>query len=299
MPKMPSNNPVETEKQAELEAEAMAVENSEPSAAEQNIDEEAEKALVVEEGADAETAMPAEVAAIHTDNESAKAVNKKVTKEKPKKAEGAKTVKKTGRSAKYKEARVHVETGRLYPLDEVIELVKKTSYSKFDGGVELHLKLTKKKAKGSTESSKGVFQLPHGSGKERVVIVLDEAKIEAIAKTKKIDFDVALASPELMPKVAKIAKILGPKGKMPDPKSGTVTTDTKKTIEEINSGKVEYRIDASNNLHQLVGKVSWDGTKLAENIQAILSSMPKSKIAAAYVTASMSPSVALDLSGLK
>ena len=299
MPKKPTNNPIEAEKTAELEAEALAAEVTEASAAEQNLDEEAEKALVVEEGADAESAMPAEVAAIHTDNESAKAVNKKVTKEKPKKAEGTKKVKKAGRSAKYKAAHEHVEAGKLYPVTEAIELVKKTSYSKFDGGVELHLRLTKKKAKGSTESTKGIFSLPHGSGKDRKIVVLDEAKIEEIAKTKKIDFDVALASPELMPKVAKIAKILGPKGKMPDPKSGTVTTDNKKTIEEINSGKVDYRIDASNNLHQLVGKVSWSEDKLTENIQAVLGSMPKSKIAAAYLTASMSPSVTLDLTFLK
>lgn len=299
MPKKPTNNPIEAEKSAELEAEALAVEISEPSAAEQNLDEEAEKALVVEEGADAEAVMPAEVAAIHTDNASAKAVNKKSTKEKPKKAEGANKAKKDGRSAKYKAAHDQVEAGKQYLLADAIELVKKTSYSKFDGGVELHLKLTKKKAKGSTESSKGVFTLPHGSGKDRKIVILDEAKIEEIAKTKKLDFDVALATPELMPKVAKIAKILGPKGKMPDPKSGTVTTDIKKTIEEINSGKVDYRIDASNNLHQLVGKVSWDATKLAENIHAVLGSMPKSKIAAAYLTASMSPSVTLDLTFLK
>ena len=301
MPKKQSKNPIEEEKNSAAEAEALAVESDEASAAEINIDEEAEKALVVEEGANAEAAMPAEVAAISTGSETAKAINKKSTKasaKSPKKADGPK-VKKTGRSAKYKKANEHVEAGKLYALTEAIELVKKTSYSKFDGSVELHLKLTKKKAKGSTESSKGTFHLPHGSGKQKNIIILDEAKIELIAKTKKLDFDVALASPELMPKVAKIAKILGPKGKMPDPKSGTVTTDPKKTIEEINSGKVEYRIDASNNVHQLVGKVSWDTTKLEDNIQAILGSMPKSKIAAAYVTASMSPSVTLDLAFLK
>jgi large subunit ribosomal protein L1 len=164
--------------------------------------------------------------------------------------------------------------------------------------VEIHMHLTKKKDKGSTQSSKVAMHLPHGSGKERVVVVLDEAKIEEIAKTKKIDFDVAIASPELMPKVGKIAKILGPKGKMPDPKSGTVTNDPAKAMAEITSGKVEYRIDASNNVHQMIGRVSWTEDKLKENAQAVLASQPKSRIASAYVVASISPAVPIDLNNL-
>lgn len=295
------NNPINEEKAAIAEAEVMPTRSDEPTHDEVAIDadEEAEKALIAEEAAEATAAVPAEVAAIHSDNETARALND----EEPTKAKKAKAAatssKKKGRSANYRKAETHIEKGKIYSLQEAIELVQKTSYSKFDGSVELHLRLIKKKSKGSTESSKGIFHLPHGSGKEKRIIILDEAKIEQIAKTKKIDFDIALATPELMPKVGKIAKILGPKGKMPDPKSGTVTSDPKKTIDEINSGKVEYRVDSSDNVHQIVGKVSWSIDKLKENAEAVLGSLPKSRIAVAYVSSTMSPSAQVDLNFLK
>jgi large subunit ribosomal protein L1 len=305
MPKKTPTNPIDEEKLAAAQSEGLATENSEASIASENLDEEAEKGLIAEEAADAEEAVLAELSDIKTDNESAKAASgEEPTIKKASKAKTQLTSKKPNkavkvRSKKYAEAKAQVEKGKLYNLTEAIELVKKISGTKFDSAVELHLKLTKKKAKGGTESSKGSLHLPHGSGKDKVIIVLDEAKIEAIAKTKKIDFDVAIASPALMPKVAKIAKILGPKGKMPDPKSGTVTDEPKKVIAEINSGRVDYRIDASNNIHQMIGRVSWDGAKLAENTQAVLGMLPKARISAAYLTASMTPSVAVDLSFLK
>ncbi|HUD20647.1 MAG TPA: hypothetical protein VMQ44_01100, partial [Candidatus Saccharimonadales bacterium] len=289
-------------KSAELESEVLNKESDEVSEAEINLDEEAEKSLVVEQGADADRAESAEEAAIH--EEKSEALNPK--SETSPKSEGSKSKTKISskkkvktRSAKYLKHAEQVEKGKLYNLEEAIELVKKLTMTKYDGAVELHIRLSAKKAKGSTESSRGLFHLPHGSGKSRKIIILDEAKIEEIAKTKKIDFDVALASPELMPKVAKIAKILGPKGKMPDPKSGTVTSDPKRTIEEINSGKVEYRVDSTNNIHQIVGRVSWENTKLAENIKAVLGSLSKGRMNAAYLTASVAPSIPLDLSFLK
>lgn len=302
MPKKLKNSPVEAEKTAEKAAEALTVEADEASQAVQNLDEEAEKGLIVEVAADADAAIPAEVAAIHETNESAEALNEDVPKgvKKVEKKTGKKTEpKKPSHSPKHIAASAHIETGKLYGIEEAIELVKKTSYSKFDGSVELHLKLLKKKAKAANESTKGIFHLPHGTGKTKNVIVLDEVKIDEIAKTKKIDFDIAIATPELMPKVGKIAKILGPRGLMPDPKSGTVTADPKKAIEEINSGKIEYRIDAANNIHQIVGKVSWDSAKLAENLNAIFGGFQKSRIDVAYLTATMAPSVTLDLSELK
>ena len=167
--------------------------------------------------------------------------------------------------------------------------------SKFDGSVEIHLRLNQKKAKGSTESSRGVVYLPHGTGKDKKVVVLDEKMISEIAKTKKLDFDICIASPALMPDVAKIAKILGPQGKMPDPKSGTVTNDPNKVITEIQGGKTEYRVDASGIVHQIVGKVSWDEAKLAENAKAVMAIYPKSRLNSAFVTASIAPSIPLDL----
>ncbi|MBI4948437.1 50S ribosomal protein L1 [Candidatus Berkelbacteria bacterium] len=284
MPK--KTNPAEIEKINQTEAEAQAVEG-------QITDEEAAKAMEVEQSTDADAQVSAEVTSIKEDNETAKELTKKATK---KVTENS--AKKIIRSKKYSEAKKLVEAGKQYPLGEAIELTKKTSVSAYDGSVELHLILTKKKSKGSTESSRGMFNLPHGTGKTRNIIILTEEKIEEIAKTKKIDFDVALASPDLMPKVAKIAKILGPKGKMPDPKSGTVTTDPEKTIQEINSGKAEYRIDGGGNIHQIVGKISWDSAKLLENIKAATSTMPKSRFAAIYLSASVGPSIAVDLSSI-
>lgn len=299
-----TQDPVELEKLSEQEAEAMAHYADEPSvdASAENMDEEAEKALIVEEAADVDQAVPAELAAIHTDNESARAAegtDTTIKKTKAKTKEASKKTKTPSRSGKYEKARAHLEVGKQYSVEEAIELVKKMSYSKFDGGVEVHLRLAKKKTKGGTESSKGQLNLPHGTGKEKEIVVLDEAKIDEIAKTKKIYFDIAIATPELMPKVAKIAKILGPKGKMPDPKSGTVTADPKKAIAEINSGKVDYRIDSTNNVHQLVGRVSWETAKLVENVQAVLAILPKSRIASAFVTASMSPAIQLELTEKK
>lgn len=303
MPKTSKTNPVTAEKSAEKEAEALTNEKDNAVQAVENLDEEAEKGLIAEQAADADSATPAEVTAIKEDNESAQNLNKDIPKDvkevkKPAKKTSKKKIEvKSRRSPKHKEASAHIEKGKLYKTNEAIELIKKVSYSKFDGSVELHLKLAKKKTKGASVSTRGVFQLPHGSGKKKNIIVLDEKIIDEIAKTKKAKFDIAIATPELMPKVGKIAKILGPIGKMPDPKSGTVSNDPKKTIEEINAGKIEYRIDSSNNVHQIVGKVSWDSKKLSENIEVVLSSFQMGKIDAAYLSASMSPSARLDISG--
>lgn len=278
-----------------------------------NVDEEAEKETAIEEAADLDQAIPAEVAAIHVGNESAMALNKaepsKLERKKEAKAErqAAKSEKiaatkevesKSRRSKKYLAARAKVEPGKLYQLPEALTLIKELSITKFDGSVEIHLRLNKKKAKGSTESSRGVVHLPHGTGKEKKVVVLDEKMIDEIAKTKKLDFDICIATPKLMPQVAKIAKILGPKGKMPDPKSGTVTNDPKKVMEEIKSGKTEYRVDASGIVHQMIGKVSWEDTKLAENAKVVMAIYPKSRLNSAFVTASIAPSIPLDLSKL-
>lgn len=291
------NDPIAEEMVSETQSEAMPHHSHEASidASATDMDEEAEKATTVEESADASEAAPAELVAISSETESAKELNDSKTKKSPK----PESKSKKQRSAAYLSAKKLVEIGKLYSLEEGIETVKKTSLAKFDAAVELHIKLTVKKSKGSTESSKGTFHLPHGTGKNKKIVILTEELIDEIAKTKKIDFDVALATPALMPKVAKIAKILGPKGKMPDPKSGTVTSDPEKAIAEINSGRAEYRIDSTNNIHQMVGRVSWETTKLMENINAALSSFPKSRLARVFLTSSMGPSVVIDTTYLK
>lgn len=303
--KKPKTDPVAEEKLAEAEAEGMAHHASDPSidASEENLDEEAEKALTVEEGADVDQVVPAEVAAIHTDNATAQELNDAAeAPKKPAKKPAAKKVKtanaKSGHSKAYHAAKAQIEKGKAYKLIEAIELAQKTSVSKFDGAIELHLRLNKKKGKSNTESTRGTVHLPHGNGREPKIAVLTEAMIEEIAKTKKAPFDIYIAAPALMPKVGKIAKILGPQGKMPDPKSGTVTDKPDSVLEEIKSGKVEYRIDASGNVHLTLGRVSWEAEKMLANAQAVINSFSRPRLAAVYICASIGPSAAVDLTSL-
>lgn len=300
MPKKTKTDSISEEKNSQVLSEAGTSHLSEPTQEEVAVapDEEAQKAVEVEEATDTDSAIPAEVAAIHVIEEKPKTTKEKVVKKETKKAVKTTKTEKSKRSKNYLELRSKVEKGKLYLLAEALELVKELSSSKFDGSVEVHMRLNKKKAKGSTESSRGTVNLPHGTGKERKVIILDEKKIDEIFKTKKIDFDVAIASPDLMPKVAKIAKILGPKGKMPDPKSGTVTNDPQRVIEEIKSGKTEYRIDSNGIIHQMIGKVSWTSEKLTDNAKIIFSIYPKSRIATIFLTASIGPSIPIDTNKL-
>lgn len=319
------NQPVEEEKQAQAEAEILPQLSTEASldASAKNTDENAEVETSVEEAADLDQVIPAEIAAIHVGNESAAELNKagpgsieksKLERKKSAKASRlatksekvASSVKrslaggasKSRHSKRLLAAKAKIELGKLYQLPEAISLIKELSISKFDGSVEIHLRLNKKKTKGSTESTRGIITLPHGTGKDRKIVVLNEKIIDEIAKTKKINFDIAIASPELMPKVAKIAKILGPRGLMPDPKSGTVSNDPDKVIAEIKGGKTEYKVDASGIIHQIVGRVSWEEAKLAENAKAVLALYPKSRVNSAFMTASIAPSIPLDLNKL-
>lgn len=310
MPKDLTNpDPVEEEKTAEQEAEVLGNRKNEPSAEEAaNLDPEAEKALTIEQGADADAAIPAEIAAIHPEETSEEPTSKlerrKAKKtaradERQAKIQATKTElarKQRGRrSKKYLEAKKLIVGGKLYPVAEAIGLIKQVSLSKFDGAVELHLNLAAKKSKSGSESPRGIVHLPHGSPIRKKIVILDEEKIEQISQTKRVDFDLALASPSLMPKVAKIARILGPLGKMPDPKAGTVTESPEKVIEEINSGRTEYRLDSTNNLHQPIGRVSWTEQKLVENATAILKLFPRSRIISAFLSPTIGPAVPLEV----
>lgn len=222
----------------------------------------------------------------------------KVTKERMSKQALAKKLNQpNAHSKRYEEVSQKVDSTKAYALSEAIDLVKATATTKFEGSVELHLHLTAKKGKKGVEDElmRGVLHLPHGLGKDRKVVILNEETIEQIAKTQKIDFDVAIATPALMPKMGKIAKILGTKGKMPNPKVGTVTDKPEEIKKEIEAGRVEFRQDASRNIHQMVGKVSWETTKLVENIQAVLKTFPANRLASVTVTSTMGPSVKIAL----
>jgi large subunit ribosomal protein L1 len=181
-----------------------------------------------------------------------------------------------------------------YNLSEAIELIKKNVKAKFDESVEAHIKLGIDVKKGD-QQVRGTVVLPYGSGKSKKIVVFtekeDELKeikkigimaggedlIEEIKKTGKCDFEIAIATPEIMKNLAQIARILGPKGLMPNPKTETVSTNIKKTIEELQKGKVTFKNDDSGNVHQVIGKVSWPLEKLKENFEAFLEIIKKSK----------------------
>lgn len=195
---------------------------------------------------------------------------------------------------KYVEALKKVEKNKLYTKEEAVKLVKETSTTSFDGSVEVafHLNLDTKKA---DQQLRGAIVLPNGTGKTKKVLVLakgDAAKkaqeagadyvgdtdmIQKIEKENWFDFDVIVATPDMMPMLGKLGKILGPKGLMPNPKTGTVTMDTKKAVEDIKKGRVEYRTDSYGNVHAIIGKVSFEDAKLIENLNTIVSVIAKSK----------------------
>lgn len=195
------------------------------------------------------------------------------------------------RGKKYKQSAEKIDSNKIYPLEEAVKLVKELKTAKFDESVEVHIK-TNVDLKKTDQQIRSTVVLPHGTGKMKKVAVITttsakEAKeagadivggeemIEKIAK--KIDFDVLVATPEMMPKLAKIAKILGPKGLMPNPKTETVTAKVKETVEALKKGKAAFKSDDGGNIHQTVGKVSFEDAKLVENIKAFLESVEKAK----------------------
>ncbi len=199
------------------------------------------------------------------------------------------------RSKRYLKSKSAIDSKKKYSLEEAADLVKQTSGVKFDATVEFHLHLGIDPKKGE-EQTRGTLVLPHFFGQSKKVAAFvetakeeEEAKtagadmvggedlIAEIAKTNKIDFEVAVATPAMMPKLAKIAKILGPKGLMPNPKTETVGANIKKMVEELKKGKMSFKNDDGGNLHLAVGKVSFAKEKLLENIQTVLEAVRKSK----------------------
>ncbi|OGG01542.1 hypothetical protein A2Z33_00655 [Candidatus Gottesmanbacteria bacterium RBG_16_52_11] len=186
------------------------------------------------------------------------------------------------------------DRSKQYPLQEAVELVKKTSYSKFDGSVEIHINLNPL-ALGDKTDFRGTVSLPHGTGKQVKVIEATEAVIAAI-EAGKIEFDILVARPSMMSKLARVAKILGPRGLMPNPKTGTVTDEIDKRIKELSSGKVNYKTEPNNPIiHLHIGKVSFEEDKLSANIAAVIESVGRGKITKATLAATMGPGIRLQV----
>lgn len=199
------------------------------------------------------------------------------------------------RSKRYKEVAGMVDRTKLYLLAEAISLVKKTSLTKFDGTVELHVNLNPTSLGDTKGDYRASVSLPHGTGKEVRVMIADDAVLLSI-EAGKMDFDVLVAHPSMMPKLAKFARILGPKGLMPNPKNGTVSPTPEKRGKELAHGQINIKAEPGNPIvHLPVGKVSFDDKKLIENIDAIFAAIGRSKIARATLASTMGPGVKVAL----
>jgi large subunit ribosomal protein L1 len=224
---------------------------------------------------------------------------------------------------KYLEARGKIDREREYPPSEAVRLVKDNKPSKFDESVELHVR-TGLNVRHADEQLRGTVALPHGLGKEVTVAVFakgDKAReaeeagadvvgAEDLAERVQggfTDFDVAIATPDLMPVVGRLGRILGPQGKMPNPRIGTVTMDVRKAVEESKAGKVEYRTDRTANVHLTIGKTSFDEGALLDNYLAIVEELIRAKpsgakgryIKSITLTSTMGPGVKVDPSKTK
>ena len=198
---------------------------------------------------------------------------------------------------KYQDACKLIEAGKLYTPAEAMDLVKKTATAKFDETIELHVRLGVD-PKYPDQQVRGAIVLPNGTGKSKRVLVF--AKGEKVKEAEAagadfvgsdeivqkiqggwLEFDVAVATPDMMGTVGRLGKILGPRGLMPNPKLGTVTMDLQKAISEVKAGKVEYRTDKAGNVHVAIGKASFDAEKLQQNFQALIDTLIRVKPAAA------------------
>ena len=180
---------------------------------------------------------------------------------------------------KYVEAASKVEKAKLYSKEDAVKLVKETSTAKFDESVELVLRLNLDTKK-ADQQLRGATVLPNGIGKTKEAgadYVGDTDMIEKIEKENWFDFDVMIATPDMMPQLGKIGRILGPRGLMPNPKTGTVTMDTKRAVEDVKKGRVEYRTDSYGNVAVSIGKVSFDAEKLLGNLEAFVGLIIKTK----------------------
>ncbi|AQS54517.1 50S ribosomal protein L1 [Novibacillus thermophilus] len=223
---------------------------------------------------------------------------------------------------KYKQALEQVDRDKAYGPTEALDLVKKIAPAKFDETVEAAIRLNVD-PKRSDQQVRGAVVLPHGTGKTKRVLVFakgekakeaeaagadyvgDEDLIEKVSQGW-LDFDVVVATPDMMGQVGKLGRILGPKGLMPNPKTGTVTFEVEKAVSESKAGKIEYRVDKAGNVHAPIGKVSFETRQLAENLETLIETLIKAKPPAAKgqyirnvsVSSSMGPGIRVDISAV-
>ena len=222
-------------------------------------------------------------------------------------------------SKRYIESAKLVDKTKAYDATEAMKLVVDTAKAKFDESIELHVRLGVD-GRNADQQVRGVVVLPEGTGKNVKVLVIakgdkaDEAKaagadivgdddiVKKIMTENWLDFDVCITTPDMMGTIGRCARILGPKGLMPNPKSGTVTTDVAKAIKDVKAGKVEYRLDKNNNIHVIIGKASFGAERLETNLRAVMGAIIKAKPSSAkgtylksvFVASTMGPSIKLN-----
>ena len=226
-------------------------------------------------------------------------------------------------SKKYADAMKKIDKSKLYDVDEAVTLLKDIAKAKFDETVEVHYKMGVD-GRHADQQIRGAIVLPHGTGNSKKVLVIakgekaEEARaagadfvgaedmVEKIQKENWFDYDVIVSTPDMMGLIGRLGRVLGPKGLMPNPKSGTVTFDLTKAVNEIKAGKVEYRLDKTNIIHCTIGKISFEAEKLVENLNALNEAINKARPAAAkgtylrsvVVTSTMSPGIKLNAAKL-
>ena len=208
---------------------------------------------------------------------------------KAKSAYGGKTKfakKSRGRSSNYSAKVLEIDKNKTYSLTEALELLKKVHLAKFDETVELHINTTEAGINGNVK-------LPHGTGKEIRVAVADDALLSEIEKGK-INFDILIATPVMMPKLGRVAKVLGPKGLMPNPKNGTISENPEEALKKFQGGQVSFKTESKIPLiHLIVGKMSFGDEKLSENINTMLKAIKKDRITKVVLKSTMSPAIRL------
>lgn len=226
-------------------------------------------------------------------------------KEKPKPAQAVKVAKPTKqkpRSKKYLEASKDLDRNKSYPLPEALDMVKSLSYAKFNATIEAHINTVQ-------TGLRGFVSLPFASGKKLRILIFGPSQppieggvigtnsiLEDIEKGK-VDFDLIIATPEWMPKLTKVARILGPKGLMPNPKNGTITDDPKKAVESFQTGKTEYKTEPKAPvIHLALGKLSQPNEELVANVKTLLATLGKTRVKKVTLSPTMGPGVKLDLS---
>ena len=252
----------------------------------QSADGVIDEKKILKEAEEREKERKAEEEVARKEEKKAEKEEKKAEKEE-KKIEQKKRKPQHGK--KYRELAKQIEKNREYPIAEAINLALTTSPAKFDATVEAHIKINPKE-----KNIRGMVTLAGGLVKEKKIKEVTEANADEViadVKAGKLDFDVMIAELKVMPKLAQLAKVLGPKGLMPSPKAGTAVEDIIKAVEELRSGKVECRADKFNIVHMPLGKISFGSERIKQNYDAVIGVLPFKKIESIYLASTMGPSV--------